>query len=61
MSTPSEYFEKDESIPDVLDTNFDPVVESAEEYGEIEPSTDVPAPDDTDEVQNPDFVNGAHT
>jgi hypothetical protein len=38
----------------------DAEVETAEEYGYVEPSTDVPAPDDDVEDQNPGFVEGAH-
>lgn len=36
----------------------DAEVETAEEYGYVEPSTDVPAPDDVED-QNPGFVEGA--
>ena len=36
----------------------EPEVESADEYGYIEPSTDVPPPPDAE--QNPGFVEGAH-
>jgi hypothetical protein len=56
----SEFFEADEGIPEALETSYEPVVETSEEYGYIEPSTDVPAPDDISE-QNPGYVNGAHT
>lgn len=37
----------------------DAEVESAEEYGYVEPSTDVPAPEDDVPDQNPGFVEGA--
>ena len=56
----NEFFEEYEDVLDVLDTSYDPAVETAEEYGYVEPSTDVPAPEDIPD-QNPGFVNGAHT
>ena len=58
--TNSEFFEEFESIPDALETNYDPAVETSEEYGYVEPSINVPAPDETIEDQNPGFVNGVH-
>lgn len=62
MSTQlSEFFEADENLPDALEINLDPVVESSEEYNYVEPSIAVPAPDDTMSDQNPGYVNGAHT
>lgn len=57
----SEFFEEYETIPDTLETNDDPAVETTEEYGYIEPSTDVPMPDQSSSDQNPGFVNGAYT
>ena len=56
----SEFFEEFEGIPDALETNHDPAVESSEEYNYVEPSIAVPAPDDTMPDQNPGFANGAH-
>lgn len=56
----SEFFETHEGIPEALETSYEPVVETSEEYGYIEPSTDVPAPADISD-QNPGYVNGAHT
>lgn len=56
----SEFFEEYESIPAILETDYAPIVETTEEYNYVEPSIDVPPPDDSDE-QNPGFVNGAHT
>ena len=61
MKPTSEFFEETEGIPDALETDDDPAVESAEEYGFVMPSTDVPAPDQTVANQNPGFVEGAHT
>lgn len=57
-NVPSEFFEEDEGIPDALETQDDPVVETADEYGYVEPSTDVPPPDETVVNQNPGFVEG---
>ena len=57
----NEFFEEYEGIPKVLETNYEPAVETVEEYGYVEPSTDVPPPDDSIKDQNPGFVNGAHT
>lgn len=37
----------------------EPEVESADEYGYVEPSTDVPPPPDME--QNPGFTEGAHS
>ena len=37
----------------------EPEVESADEYGYVEPSIDVPPPPDVE--QNPGFVEGAHS
>lgn len=56
----SEFFEEYEGIPAILETDYAPIVETTEEYNYVEPSIDVPPPDDSDE-QNPGFVNGAHT
>lgn len=56
----SEFFEADESLPDALEINLDPVVEPSEEYDYVEPSIDIPSPADISD-QNPGFVNGAHT
>ena len=57
----SEFFETYEEVLKSSDIHYDPVVETVEEYGYDEPSTDVPPPDDSVENQNPGFVNGDHT
>ena len=54
----SEFFESDEGIPDTIETNHDPAVETSEEYGYIEPSIDVPAPDVNLDEQNLGFTEG---
>lgn len=54
----SEFFEEVEGIPDVLETQDDPAVETSEEYGYVMPSLDVPAPDETVSDQNPGFSEG---
>lgn len=60
IDTVSEFLEDYESTTDELEIKHTPVVETSEEYGYIEPSTDVPPPDDVAD-QNPGFVDGAHT
>ncbi|HPE27628.1 MAG TPA: hypothetical protein PLM10_02060 [Saccharofermentans sp.] len=59
--TVSEFLEDYEKVTDELETKQAPAVETSEEYGYVEPSTDVPPPDDDVTDQNPGFVNGAHT
>lgn len=59
---PTEFFEEFEGIPDALETQDDPAVETAEEYGEEVYPTDIPTPDEmlTVQDQNPGFAEGAH-
>jgi hypothetical protein len=49
----------DELVVDTDLNSEEPEVESADEYGYIEPSTDVPLPPDKE--QNPGFTEGAHS
>ncbi len=58
MSEPGTEFDDELVVEDDLNQE-EPVVESAEEYGYIEPSTDVPPP--PDEEQNPGFTEGARS
>jgi hypothetical protein len=58
MSDEPTEFEDEFVVEDDLNDE-EPVEESAEEYGYVEPSTDVPPP--PDEEQNPGFVEGAHS
>ena len=61
MSSVSEFFEDTEGIPDALETQDDPSVETAEEYGHEDHPLDIPPPDQKVSDQNPGFVEGAHT
>ena len=58
MSEPGTEFD-DELVVDTDLNSEEPEVESADEYGYIEPSTDVPPPPDME--QNPGFTDGAHS
>lgn len=58
MSDEPTEFEDEFVVEDDLNDE-EPVEESAEEYGYVEPSTDVLPP--PDEEQNPGFVEGAHS
>ena len=51
-------FSDEPDLEDEQNTD-EPVLETAEEYGYVEPSTDVPPPDVYAD-QNPGFVEGAH-
>ena len=57
MSDEPTEFEDEFVVEDDLNDE-EPFEESAEEYGYVEPSTDVPPP--PDEEQNPGFVEGTH-
>jgi len=56
----SEFAQESEGVPDALETQDDPSVETADEYGYVEPTLDVPAPDESVLDQNPGFTEGAH-
>lgn len=49
----------DELVVDTDLNNEDPAVESIDDYGHVESSTDVPPPPDVE--QNPGFTEGAHS
>lgn len=61
MTNDSEFDDDSGIIPDDDMNDGMPEVETAEEYGYVEPSTDVPPPDDDVPDQNPGFTEGAHT